>query len=354
MTQKPVGKARHFGLWAIVVVGQLFVLELLLSAYFFQKRSEHPSAIVHYAVYGWERLTKTAIQANESLGIYEDDARFGYRHEPGAQGRHTAASFDALYTIGPHRERPIPAPPDPQGRILMLGSSFTFGYGVADDEPYPYLLATGAWRDWEVVNAAVSGWGTVHSYMLLEEEFAGPNPPDVVFYNTIPDHICRNHLRTRWLKMLAGSNRKHPHFEMQEGRPVFQGLATLADAETDEAVLRRTELALTEAFVVGMHELATARGVPFAVVLLPQRFDVACGPVPWPPSLIRALTQHGVELLDLTEQKDAVTWIEHDAHPDAAGHRVLAAAIAEAFPSERLAGIAHERESSAPPSAAGR
>jgi hypothetical protein len=335
-------------MWVLLVVLQLFVLELLLSAYFFHKRSEHASAIIHYAVYGWERLTKTATRGSESLGIYEDDARFGYRHRPNSQGRHQTESFDVLYTIGADRERPIPAPSDPAGRILFLGSSFTFGYGVADDEPYPYLLGTSSWKDWEVVNAAVSGWGTVHAYMLLEEELDRPDLPALVLYNSIPDHVCRNYLRPRWLEMLSRSNRSHPHFELEDGRPVFQGLATLADAVRDDDVLRRKELELTEAFVLGMHERAAAKGVRFAVVLLPQRFDVACGPVAWPPSLIRSMTENGVDFLDLSELAPHMTWLEHDAHPDPEGHRVLARAIEESFIGGDLSEIAHERGPSAP------
>lgn len=343
MTQQPAGKARRLGLWALLVVLQLFVLELLLSAYFFHKRSEHPSAIVHYATFGWERLTKPVVQSNESLGIYEDDARFGYRHKPNSQGRHQAESFDALYTIGAHGERPIPAPADPKGRILFLGSSFTFGYGVAEDETYPYLLGTSAWKEWEVVDEAVSGWGTVHAYMLLEQELAGPDPPTLVLYNSIPDHICRNYLRPRWLEMLDRSKRSHPHFELQDGKPVFQGLATLADAVQDEHVLRRKEVALTEAFILGMNQNAAAKGVRFVVVLLPQRFDVACGPVAWPPSLIRSLTDHGVALLDLSELAADMTWLEHDAHPDPAGHRLLAQAIADSFIGDDLSAATKAR-----------
>lgn len=329
-------------MWALLVVLQLFALELLLSAYFFQRRSEHVSAIVHYATYGWEKLTRRSFAANEALGIYEDDARLGYRHRPGSQGHHQTRSFDVEYTIGPDGRRPIPVPAAPRGRIAFLGSSFTFGYGVADDESYPYLLATGPWKEWEVANEAVSGWGTVHAYMRLEELLAAPDPPDLVLSNSIPDHVCRNYLRPRWLEMLARSDRSHPHFELQDGRPVFQGLATLKDAVRDETLLRRSELALTRAFITGMHERAKAKGVRFAVVLLPQRFNVACGPVPWPPALIQSLTQNGVEILDLSELAPVMTWIEHDAHPDAAGHRVLAGAIAGSFLGAELSAIASE------------
>ena len=57
---------------------------------------------------------------------------------------------------------------------------------------------------------------------------------------------------------------------------------------------------------------------------------VVCGGTDWPPRLIAALAKRGIEVIDLTDQKPDVGWLEGDAHPTAAGHRVLARALAEA------------------------
>jgi hypothetical protein len=182
--------------------------------------------------------------------------------------------------------------------------------------------------------------------MLLEDEIERRDPPTVAIYNSIPDHICRNYLRPTWLTMLSRNRRAHPHFELLNGEPVFRGLVTVKDAVHDEAALRRKELDLTAAFITGMHERAARKGVRFFVVLLPQRFDVACGSVAWPPSLVRSLTESGVEFLDLSEVKGKMTWLEHDAHPDPKGHRVLAAAIAGSFIGNTLSEIAGRRAQS--------
>jgi len=320
------------------VLLQVCVLELILSAYFFQKRSEHPLAIVHYIAQIHERLTATSNL--EAIGIYREDLEFGYRHLPNSRGNHRSRSFSVTYTIGGEGERAIPSPVDPLGRILFLGSSYTFGFGVDDRENYPYLLATEHWQGWQVLNKAVNGWGTVHAHMLLEEELKGPSPPALAIYNSVPDHVCRNYLRPAWLKMLALSHQAHPHFELSAGRPIFRGLATVKDAVQDEAEVRLKELDLTAAFISSMHRQAMKRNVGFIVVLLPQRFEVACGPVAWPPSLIRALTEQGVSILDLSEIKGQMTWLEHDAHPDRGGHRVLASAMAESFVSDTLRSLA--------------
>lgn len=329
---------RRLRLWALLLVLQLLALEFILSIYFFQRRSEYPSALVHYAVFTYKRLTSTT--RIESIGIYREDAKFGYRHRPNSTGIHRTDSFDVTYTIGNDGERPILAPREPLGRILFLGSSFTFGFGVKDNENYPYLLATEHWAGWHVVNKAVSGWSTVHAYMLLEEELAKSVPPTIAIYNMIPDHICRNYLRPAWLTMLAMSQRAHPHFELLEGKPVFQRVVTVTDAVQDEGTLRRKELDLTAAFIGTMHKRAAEKNVRFIVVLLPQRFDVACGPVAWPPSLVQSLTKQGVALLDLSETKGQMQWLQHDAHPNREGHRVLASTIARSFIGETLRDVA--------------
>lgn len=272
------------------------------------------------------------------MGIFEAHPKFGYAHKPNSIGRHVAPLFDVKYTIGSERERVIDAPESPRGRILFLGASFTFGWGVEDNQTYPYVLATGEWKDWHVVNKAVNGWGTAHAYMLLGEELESTTPPDMMIYSMIPDHVCRNYIRTAWLKMLGGSDRGHPHFELLHGKPRFQRVVQFEDAVEDEAVVRQKELALTAAFITEMNQLAEAAEVPFFVVLLPQRFEVACGSVDWPPSLFQMLGAGGVSLVDLSEVKPQMQWL--DAHPTAEGHRILAKAIAESAAFDVLVGAA--------------
>jgi hypothetical protein len=334
MTGETMPNARRWRLWALFLILQICVVELVLTLYFFQRRSEYPLAIVHYAVFAYERLVTTP--ARDAIGIYQEDRKFGYRHRPNSQGNHRTKSFDVLYSISSNGERLIPAPEKPLGRMLFLGSSFTFGFGVNERENYPYLLATEHWREWQVVNKAVNGWSTAHAYMQLNEELAGSQRPTIAIYNMIPDHVCRNYLRPAWLKMLAMSQRAHPHFELRDGTPVFQRVVTDREAEQNEATVRRKELDLTAAFIVAMHKQSAQKGVRFIVVLLPQRFPVACGSVAWPPSLIRSLTEHGVMFLDLSEITAEMQWLEHDAHPNAQGHRILAGAIARSFISDIL------------------
>src|SRR5262249_34429910 len=52
-------------------------------------------------------------------------------------------------------------------RILILGDSFTFGQGVADDEIYPRRMAELAGPQVEIISLAHSGWSTADELQVL-------------------------------------------------------------------------------------------------------------------------------------------------------------------------------------------
>jgi hypothetical protein len=64
-------------------------------------------------------------------------------------------------------------------RVLVLGDSVAFGYGVADEETFAARLEG---RGLEVVNMAVPGYGTDQALLRLERE-GGRWRPDVVLLN---------------------------------------------------------------------------------------------------------------------------------------------------------------------------
>jgi len=80
------------------------------------------------------------------------------------------------------REYPYEKPPGVK-RILVLGDSFVWGYGVGDSEIFTEVLerqlqAEG--RPWEVINTGVSGWGTDQEYLFFREEGVKYSPDIVV------------------------------------------------------------------------------------------------------------------------------------------------------------------------------
>ena len=75
------------------------------------------------------------------------------------------------------------AKPDDGKRILVLGDSFAWGYGVANNDIFTEVLETRFARDQmpvEVINTGVSGWGTDQQYLFFANEGIKYTPDIVV------------------------------------------------------------------------------------------------------------------------------------------------------------------------------
>lgn len=53
-------------------------------------------------------------------------------------------------------------------RLLIVGDSYSFGFGVSNEETYAYQLAK-VMPDWDVMNLAVSATGTDQHYLMYEQ-----------------------------------------------------------------------------------------------------------------------------------------------------------------------------------------
>ena len=65
-------------------------------------------------------------------------------------------------------------------RIMVLGDSFAWGYGVADDEVFTTKLEQQLGNRCEVINTGVSGWGTDQQYLFFKNEGCKLDPDVVV------------------------------------------------------------------------------------------------------------------------------------------------------------------------------
>lgn len=106
---------------------------------------------------------------------YRSDALLSYALRPGWSGIHESADFrvgvrvNALGMRGaePSRERPQGA-----RRLLVLGDSFAFGWGVEDAETFPTRLEArwrGAGQSIDVLDAAVPGYAADQHWIYLRE-----------------------------------------------------------------------------------------------------------------------------------------------------------------------------------------
>ena len=128
-------------------------------------------------------------QTHFTVAVNVWDRQLGLRQIPGSRGRLRTPEFDVGIAVNSKglrdREYAYAKPADTK-RILCLGDSFTFGYGVAWDDTYASVLENMldgrrvAGVRWEVINAGVCGTGTAHQLAFLESEGLRYDPDVVV------------------------------------------------------------------------------------------------------------------------------------------------------------------------------
>jgi hypothetical protein len=112
-----------------------------------------------------------------------------------------------------------PEPPPGVRRVLCVGDSFVFGAGLTDEETMPAQLETAlnvpAPGRWEVLNLAVSGYGTDQQYLrLLQLGFS--YSPDIVVLGFFEEDVRRNALSFR--------EYAKPYFEVSQGTLVLRNV----------------------------------------------------------------------------------------------------------------------------------
>ncbi|RMH23066.1 MAG: hypothetical protein D6696_01690 [Acidobacteria bacterium] len=93
-------------------------------------------------------------------GLYQSDPPLRYRLAPGYHGTiSNLTEFTTEVEIDRHGMRgPAIAAVAAGPRLLVLGDSFTFGWGVENDQTFVHLLATGE-RPFVAMNGGVPGYG---------------------------------------------------------------------------------------------------------------------------------------------------------------------------------------------------
>jgi len=267
-------------------------------------------------------------------------------------------TIDALGYRGPAWT----APKRPgERRIACLGDSFTFGWGVEDDETWPRQLQglldgrPGGER-WSVMNFGVPGYNTWNELRTYERVVRAHRPDVVVlgfFLNDVsprpagPAHTDHGPLRWFGKTALVGFFHRHPRRRI----PYFHGGTSAAEHALDELYRERsTEIELGPETELGrpfweraMAELdelvraVRADGVELLLVCFPGRhqlapFERGDPHVSAPQAHLAARAERlGVPFLDLLpaflSASGAAFGTEAASHPSGEGYRVSAEAI---------------------------
>ncbi|MEW6076371.1 MAG: hypothetical protein AB1724_01020 [Thermodesulfobacteriota bacterium] len=178
---------------------------------------------------------------------------------------------------------------DDRGQVVVIGDSLTYGYGLSDEETWPWLLQqrTPCTR---VLNYGTPGYGTYQCLLTLERILPELSSPRIVLYGFLEHHLVRNVAPPSWravLNMNRGQEARLPYVSIdQEDRlirhpaasvrpwPFSRSLAlvrfsqvmvlsTLQGREYFKAMDMAWQRLMTE-----MRDLCAARGARLVVVVL--------------------------------------------------------------------------------------
>lgn len=175
-----------------------------------------------------------------------------------------------------------------RAEVLVVGCSFTQGFGVPDEDTFAYLL-NARYPFLMFHNFGTGGYGTYQSLIRVKENLARPDADKVplVIYGFIDLHLQRNVAVANWVRSLAIRRDQYivpPHVEMGPGGLEYYGPDTISfwPLESHSALvalianaflelrLRRhgSQLTPTLSLIEEMNRLVTANHKRFLIVLL--------------------------------------------------------------------------------------
>ena len=133
----------------------------------------------YYDLYEWDRFRFYRLRPGAEVSLLDVFAPAAAREAT----RWSAKTGPEGYRTERFEKRPPPG----RRRVVALGDSSTFGWGVADDETYAAQLEATLDGDakadtWEVLNLGVPGYSTFQGTVMLARE-ALPLAPDVVTWS---------------------------------------------------------------------------------------------------------------------------------------------------------------------------
>jgi lysophospholipase L1-like esterase len=326
------------------------------------------------------RLIRPQVFPTIPAGLFTDDPA-GFRElTPRFRGTISRAEFSAPVGISEFGVRgPGPRPRQPNTRrLLLMGDSQTFGFGVLDHETYAVrlqelLAAAYPESDIQVVNAGVPGYGTVDHILWLRKHGQEVDPDLVVvqFLSVNDFKINRGSAHVRALldsgaaPAAGGALPKANQTTTLSGRIVGaihslkrkSHVMTLISESLSYAGMRlgllggveamwgedftASDSAQTRSLIALLAAEAKAMGIPVVFLYTTGKAQVIAGdgsPLRSAAVMASAASDAGVPWIDMTAElrkrpDRQRLYFVRDGHWTAAGHRAVAEVLVQRLPS---------------------
>jgi len=295
----------------------------------------------HRGISPW-RVDEIVVRVEPGGTFFQPHPTLGYSHIAGtfAVTLETGYSFEATHlpdTLRITRPLDTSGGPNQHPGLWIFGCSMTYGWSLNDDETFPWLLQERL-PEYDVVNFAVPGYGTIHSLIQLREALATAAPPKVAILAYANFHDQRNTFSRIRRKEVAPWNRRgslaYPCARLENG--VLRHLT--ADVEYQEfPLMRRLALAHYIEMTYNRIEFSRHRGQSVSEMLIAEMAELASK---HGVRLIVANISGGLAMLDRTRENGIPsvdisidlsipenTNLPHDGHPSALATRKYADAL---------------------------
>ncbi len=300
-------------------------------------------------ILGYRRYQTVDYQVDmQPAYAYLADDSLGIALKPGNYSivLNNAVHFDAIHTTENRRFTPGATPDSNKAKVTFLGCSFTYGYGVNDNETFAANIQENH-PEWQLENQGVIGYGTVQSLLQLEKIIL-EGETDAVLLNFSSFHFMRNSLSQTYRKNLklgyahssesvdtVMADAKFPYINSCDCEPQFANWSNMHENWYGREYLasinwfqtmseqykdaKLDEVALTTCLFEKMQKMCKQANIKFGLVCLDQTAETKTlhanlPSLPW---------------LDVKFdfEDDTQTFAPHDSHPNAIGHLTIATKI---------------------------
>jgi hypothetical protein len=249
----------------------------------------------------WRQIEAVANWNSSSGFVMKFDPLFGRMLAPNQTQTVRAFDFTYTFSIDENGRRVVPAPAAANlPKVVFLGSSWTFGIPLNDEQAFPYRVAAQLSRSFEVWNEGYVSFTFQKSVRRLQQivEAEDRENIDSIFLEWLPTATA--HLR-------------NPNFVFPD------------NLEMRERI-RRSHSTIEQNVLVA-RDLCSSKHIQFVMLLFSR--DAAGWIVPTGDfdRMKRFLETNGITYLDLSVIRDDANPYVHDAHPGPRWHEHAAQMI---------------------------